>query len=486
MSNYYYLGRSSFPNLYIWMTLSLALAVGGLVYFLLGLAKFEAANAEKIKLEVAASVLEQKINGTNFEAGLKAVNQYNQVRGKMGAFENLQKDLMENARYNRLVAESIKNRLDAGASAAEIEVYLEEQSTVGLSKEIQNEESLFQLYEGLLNGADRTDEMNGVLANEEKVPILVKSMAQAEDFVIAEGAKAKLSFHKGNNTNRQVQLNDLKGKEAEAFDKTKSQMEKILSTLPELRDTFVEKSSSVDANYSTNYKQQVEIWDKFLSETRRLIEKRRKEEVEIFELTVDLESKSSLLVNRIEGRDWIPPLDLVDGVVLAADAKANIALINIGRSNGLRIGQGFDVYRMRGDKIQETKGRMVVERIYSKISVCRILDGATLNPIADGDVVANGEQDDPYDRKILKSYVLSGRFYKSYSNELVKIMIESAGGRLEEKIHKKINYVVVGDQPDDDDIKLCRQLGVRIVRVRDLPGQLNYSNAEIEALRKLN
>jgi NAD-dependent DNA ligase len=65
-------------------------------------------------------------------------------------------------------------------------------------------------------------------------------------------------------------------------------------------------------------------------------------------------------------------------------------------------------------------------------------------------------------------------------------MIESAGGRMEQNIHKKIDYVVVGDQPDDDDIKLCKQLGVRIIRVRDLPTRLNYSNAEIEALRKVN
>jgi len=486
MSNYYYLGRSSFPSLYIWMTISLVIATTGLVYFLLGLAKYEGAVADKLLLEAQDSALEQKINGSNQETALKAIQRYDEDKGKRGAFENMQSALVKNARFSHQVVNSVKNRFDAGASLAEIEAYLEEQSSIGLSKEIQREDSLTQLYTGLVAGSSRVDDLNNILSKDEKVPTEVKSMAMSEDFVIAEGAKAKFSFHKGNNTNMQVQLGDLKTKESEAFDKTKVQMENVRSKLPELRQVFVDKSSSVDKKYSENYGQQVEMWDRFLGENRRLIDKRRIEEIEVYKLSQELESKQNLLISRVEGRDWIPPLDLVDGMVLASDSKANVALINIGRGNGLRIGQGFDAFRMKGDKIQEKKGRLVVERIYSKISVCRILETKDLNPITYGDVVANGENDDAFDRKILKSYVLSGRFYKAFSSDLVEIMIGSAGGRLEDKIHKKIDYVVVGDQPDEDDIKLCRQLGVRIIRVRDLPARLNYTAAEIESLRKIN
>jgi hypothetical protein len=405
------------------MTLSLVLAISGLVYLLLGLAKFEGANAEKHRLEAESSILEQEVNGTNLETAMKAVEAYKRDKGKPSATEKFDNAFIKNARFNALVAFAVKNKIESGVPVKEIEEFLQEQSTVGLSREIQREEMLTQLYEGLLNGSDRMEDLNNVLAKDEKVPVEIKKMAQSEGFNMVEGAKAKLSFHKGNNSNKQVQLDDLKSKETEAFAKTKSQLENMLSTLPELRKSFIEQSASVDEKYSENYTQQVQMWDRFLAETRRLIEKRRLDEIQIYKLSQELESKQGLLINRIEGRDWIPPLDLVDGQVLASDAESNVALIDIGRRDGLRKGQGFDVFRVKGDKIQETKGRIVVERVYSKISVCRIMNEADLNPIAFGDVVADGEQDNPFDRKLLKSYVLSGRFYKSYSKSLVETMI---------------------------------------------------------------
>jgi hypothetical protein len=107
-----------------------------------------------------------------------------------------------------------------------------------------------------------------------------------------------------------------------------------------------------------------------------------------------------------------------------------------------------------------------------------------LDPIVMGDVVANGEGDHPFDRKHSPTYVLSGQFLKSYSQELVTHLIDSSGGVIQKVIHKNINFVILVDAPDEDDIEACRQLGVRTVRVRDIPAHLGYTVAQVEYIQK--
>jgi hypothetical protein len=314
----------------------------------------------------------------------------------------------------------------------------------------------------------------------------VREMVKDDGFDFMEGARARLNFFKGNNSNVRVQLDDLLRQEDEALLKTDEKYEERMTLLPELKKQYFEKSQKLDEQREKNRLAQGQAWDGFLEETKEIISERRKMEIVIYEKEEELKQKEGLLINKVEGQDWLPPLDLVDGKVLAADFRGELVTIDIGRVDALRVGQGFDVFRVKGDVLQEQKGRLKVVKLFPEYAVCQIEESDLLDPIGAGDVVANGDGDHPFDRKHSPSYVLSGKYIKGLSKDLVSHLIESSGGVIKMRLHKNIDFMVIGDIPNEEDIKTCRQLGVRTVRMRDIPAHLGYSIAQVEQIEKQN
>jgi NAD-dependent DNA ligase len=323
-----------------------------------------------------------------------------------------------------------------------------------------------------------------VLTNDARVPQEILGMAMRPDFNFEEGARAKLNTVKGQNSNLLVLLEDLIRQEEDSIQSTNDKYEARTKLLPEFKKQYFEQSRNFDTEREKLSTAQTEAWNAFLEDTKKFVDKKRRSDLEIYEKEQILKYKQSLLVNKVEGQDWIPPLDLIDGKILSVDNGLGTVTINIGRLDALRVGQRFDVYKVKGETLQYAKGRVEVVKTLPKIAVCKIIKFDELDPVCEGDVVNNGPEDHPYDKKLQPQYFLSGRFLQSFSKDMVQYMIESCGGMIQTKITKNISYVVLGDQPDEDDIKLCLQLGVRKLRVRDLPAQLDYTYAEIEELKK--
>ena len=486
MSNYYYLGRSAFPNILIWLVLSLFISGAGIITLMAGLAVKAKVTAHGERLKDEVDALSHEMNGGMLDLAVQATETYIKNLSGLGAYVNLETQFIKDARLERRHAKTVATMVASKKSLDDIKLWLSKQIWYGLNKKLADEKALIDLYEGLLNGSTKKDELMLTLQQDRQVPGEVIKLANHPNFNFADGARAKLNILKGENSNLLVQLEDLIRQEEEAIQATNDKYEKRTKLMPEFKAKFFEASVSFDKDRQQLTNSQNEAWTSYIQETKKFVEKRRKGELEVYDKEQILKFKNSLMVKKVDGQDWIPPLDLIDGKILTVDNRLGTVTIDIGRLNALRSGQNFDIYKVKGDALQYKKGRLTVIETLPNIAVCKVTQAQILDPIAVGDVVTNGPDDQPFDRKLSPQYVLSGQFLVSFSKDMVIHMIKSSGGIIRDKISKNINYVIIGDQVDEDDIKLCLQLGVRTLRVRDLPRQLDYSYDEVEELKKKN
>lgn len=484
MANYYYLGRSAFPDILIWLVVCLILSCSGLLTMMYGISTSSEAEAIQERLEDDLRTVEHKINGGSVESAMQAVGKYRPVMGKLDAKEDMAVAFQNNARLERRHVRRVLSMIDEGRDDTEVQAWLNGQVYEGINRKIAREKSLITLYTGLVDGSDQLAELQNTLETETRIPVEIKNMATHADFQLVEGARAQLNVHKGNNSNLWVQVEDLITQEGTSIERTTSKYKERIAELPKLREEYMKLNQEMDTERAKYLGEQSKAWAAFLDETKLLVERKRENDLEIFEKQTELDYKRSLLVSKVQGQDYIPPLDLIDGTILSSDPTSNVVVIDIGRLNALRLGQRFDVFKVKGETLHNKKGRIEVASLQPNVAVCRVIESFRLDPIVPGDKIANGPEDLPFDRKIAPTYVLSGRFYKSYSRDLVAFMIKRAGGELRNEIFKEISYVVIGDQPNGDDIKRCQQLGVRTVRVRDLPRHLDFGLEDIAQLRK--
>jgi hypothetical protein len=484
MANYYYLGRSAFPDILIWLVICLVLSCSGLLTMMYGISTSSEELAIQERLEDDQRTLEHKINGGSVESAMQAVEKYRQAKGKLDARDVLIKAFQNNARLENRHASKVFDMVSSNKDDVEIQAWLNSQVFEGVNRKISREKSLIALYIGLVDGSDQLVELQNTLENEKRIPVEIKNMGLHPDFQIPEGARAKLNIYKGNNSNLWVQVEDLITQEGTSIDRTTTKYKERIAELPKLRDEYLKINQEMDEKRAKYLAQQNKAWSSFLGETKHLVERKRANDLVVFDKETELKYKRKILSTKVVGQDYIPPLDLIDGTILSSDLETNIVVIDVGRMNALRLGQKFDVFKVKGETLHDKKGRIEVVALEPNVAICRVISSKKLDPVIAGDRIANGPEDKPFDRKISPTYVLSGRFYKSYSRDLVSFMITRAGGVIRDEIFKEISFVIIGDQPDGDDIKRCQQLGVRTVRVRDLPQHLNFKVDDIAQLRK--
>lgn len=481
MANYYYLGRRAYSNILVWVFISVLFAMSGLLIFIISFSLLGQQEAKYSSLKERESSYERIQAGSRSEVALKAVKRYIRDRGKIGVKDNLKKAFVENAKYElyhvRLVLDMIHKKKPMG----EIEQMLKDSEAIGLVKKINEEDALAKAYEEFIKGSDRGDELADALQNE-KVPVEIQEVLK-DGLDFGQGAKSYLKDLEGETENVRVAVLEMQEKESKLIEKTNEKYDHITKIFPELKKVYFEKSQELEEASWKKFDTQKEAWNVFIEKTKDMVEKRRKESIELFAKEKELKELEKLMKVKVKGRDWIPPLDLVDGEILAANLEQNIVVIDLGRQNGLRIGQRFDVLRMQGDVIQDKKGRIEVTKLFTQTAVCKILSSEGDGKISNKDKFADGEEDQPFDRKIAPTYVLSGEFNKKYSKKFVAHMIKFSGGVIHEKVDRNIKYLILGDIVDEDVVQSCRQLGVRVVRVRDVPRHLDLNAEEIETLR---
>ncbi|MBF0196793.1 MAG: hypothetical protein HQL32_03750 [Planctomycetes bacterium] len=484
MANYYYRGRAPYPFILLWVSIALILGIGGLFFFFVSYAVVSESRAEIVALESRIHSLQREQSGTNLEAADKAIRTYFTQKGGIGDKENLMKSLLENAQFGYEYAHLVIDMDREGKNADDIIAELSKYHIEGQSRRIVYEENMIAYYEGILSGFQDNQEVLNTMSQDPKIPNDIKRAVKAEDYEPGIGLKQKLATIEGDLGNVQTTLASLENTKRDNMEKTTQKFNEKIKIFPTLKAQYFDKMNSFDEKNAKFIEMQNEAWAGFLNKTKNMVEERRREEVTLFNLGSRLNQLSDLLTTKEAGKDWIPPLDLIDGEILSIDASMNIAIINIGRRHGLRLNQGFDVFHAKGDTLQQRKGRLEVVLLDGEMSVCKITASEQLDPMTVGDKVANGEDDKPFDRKIKPTYVLRGRFITSFPKSLIEYMIRLSNGTIDNDITKKVKYVVMGDKADAEAVALCTQLGVRIIRSRDLPAHFNLSDEEVVKLQE--
>lgn len=149
---------------------------------------------------------------------------------------------------------------------------------------------------------------------------------------------------------------------------------------------------------------------------------------------------------------------LVDGAVIAVDPVNNEAVISLGRSDRLSIGQTFSVYassaELRPDaatgEFRPGKAVLEVIQVDRVSSRCRIISQRRNSAVVAGDVIVNPL----YDPKKIYRFVVYGEFdtnndgAATAGEELrLRALINEWGGQVTEDIDGALDFVVLGRRP---------------------------------------
>lgn len=180
------------------------------------------------------------------------------------------------------------------------------------------------------------------------------------------------------------------------------------------------------------------------------------------ELRVDIDQRQARVQELVDRVDTESDELVSDGRILEANGIGGYAIIDRGHKHNLRRGTRFTVYNRRGGK-NIIKGQLEVVRVDPRIAVCRVLEELDANdPLIPGDHIHNKV----YNPNETKVFVIDGIFAKFDEEELGRLIIE-AGGRVEDELSIRTDFLVAGDDSQAA-IDKASLLGVSILSENQL------------------
>lgn len=187
---------------------------------------------------------------------------------------------------------------------------------------------------------------------------------------------------------------------------------------------------------------------------------------QVREIQLELQQREALigdLQNQI--RDLKPAtfdrrqiLTSADGRILRSIPGSDIVYINLGTTDRMKPGMGFEVYSQAGEATS-TRGRTTVERgkasieivtVMEQTSECRVTRREPGQPIMEGDIIVNIA----FERQREPRFVVRGDFDLNYDGQadyngvdLISAMIRQWGGQVVEDVDESVDYVVIGLPP---------------------------------------
>jgi hypothetical protein len=145
-------------------------------------------------------------------------------------------------------------------------------------------------------------------------------------------------------------------------------------------------------------------------------------------------------------------LTKADGRILRAIPGSDVVYINLGAVDRIKPGMGFEVYSPTQEVPSDLRGKASIEvvTVMEDTSECRVTRRTSLQPILEGDIVANIA----YERNRKPKFVVRGDFDLNYDGvidyngvEEVTALIQQWGGQVVDELDESVDYVVVGLPP---------------------------------------
>jgi len=163
-----------------------------------------------------------------------------------------------------------------------------------------------------------------------------------------------------------------------------------------------------------------------------------------------------------------------DGRVLSSSTRTGLAVVDLGRRDGLRVGTKFEVLRQGKGGVLSPKGWLEVRSVEEENATCGILSTADpMDPIMQGDVVANPH----FARDMKRTFVFLGEFPADMDKEFVRERLIELGAEVKDTVDSSTDFLVLGRKESGDssqdltelpEFKLATQLGVQVLKARDL------------------
>lgn len=257
---------------------------------------------------------------------------------------------------------------------------------------------------------------------------------------------------------KEIAENDLKNE----LERSKARDDAHRATLAAINDELARYRAEVEA-YRTGTEQHRTDMD---ARVERIKQDSSSRETQLLDRVTGLEESNQRLQNQLEvlrgdrkkdlfqGR---PEESLVDGHVVAVDATAGTATIDLGRRDKIRVGLTFAVYEeasaIRPDdqgNYPAGKASLEVIRIDDTSAVCRILVERAGNPVVKGDMLANAVYDP---RKVYK-FLVVGNFDANRDGvstdgerQSLEATIKDWGGVVTDELTGDVDFLVMGERP---------------------------------------
>jgi len=272
-------------------------------------------------------------------------------------------------------------------------------------------------------------------------------------------------------------LFDLYRGEAEARDEARETIESLTAELASARETGTKLASDFDADaarleeqlqelrtdrsrYGSERDAQIDAFEKQLEEIRQQcsddIQAQRRDNQRLREDYDELLARFSELKAKL-GQAQVSPEELAtarvgDGIILEVSRDDDVVYIDLGAEHEVTLGLEFAVYdSLTGIPASgEAKARIEVVSVFDQTSQCRIVQRHTLEPVLDGDIIANPiyDRDRPLQFFILGTFDLDGDLKTDPSgDQRIAALIEAWGGVVENRLSGQVDFVVLGGPP---------------------------------------
>ncbi len=145
-------------------------------------------------------------------------------------------------------------------------------------------------------------------------------------------------------------------------------------------------------------------------------------------------------------------LTKADGRIMRAIPGSDVVYINLGATNKMKPGMGFEVYAPNREASSDLRGKASIEvvTVMEETAECRVTRRAAGQPILEGDLVVNIA----YERNRSPKFVVRGDFDLNYDGvidhngvEEMTALIRQWGGQIAEDLDESVDYVVIGLPP---------------------------------------
>ncbi|MFW5828842.1 MAG: BRCT domain-containing protein [Planctomycetota bacterium] len=228
-----------------------------------------------------------------------------------------------------------------------------------------------------------------------------------------------------------------------SIDQIQTKRRELLQTIEEVREEWSREEDLMLSNAGEHEESLRRLRDQVKQISHDIEREQKNARTVQVQLERDIQRLEERVAELVDQKEYDRTELTPDGSITAARANLGFVIIDLGWEDNLRPGTKFQVFASRGGR-NLVKGQVQVVRVEERIAHARILAELDPNdPIIVGDQLHNPI----YDPTETKVFVIKGDFSRYSPAELARF-IQEAGGKVEDELTTRTNFLVAGENSD--------------------------------------